>query len=419
MPKNTFLRKGVLNLSYRTLKSIFHEYNESKMKEEYYKRFNSLASFKTNININPMENGKKVVNKKYPLFFMVTKNLSKKQELISVNSRRIDRALNSVPYIVREQYFNDLLIDELQSTNEIENVFSTKKEIAHALNNKSSEFLKFRGLVDQYKEIELSQKIRISSVRDIREIYDKLVSREINEQDKLDGDLFRKNFVGVHDGSTNKYIHVGLEPETKIIEYIGEMLTFLKYFDAPEPFKIMASHYLFEYIHPFYDGNGRVGRFIIAKLLSDYYDNYTALTFSYVINRNKSKYYKAFMTASNHLNCGDLTGFIEIMLDLLIVGQDRILDDLMPKMDATEKLTSYLANHYKKVDYEFLYLLSMDKLFSNKRNRLSLIDIENILGVGRVKINNTIKKYNQYLVKVKSRPTIYEISDEFLNMIIR
>ncbi|UMT77098.1 Fic family protein [Staphylococcus roterodami] len=406
-------------MSYRTLKSIFHEYNEIKMKDEYYKRINSLASFKTNININPMENGKKVVNKKYPLFFMVTKNLSKKQELISVNSRRIDRALNSVPYIVREQYFNDLLIDELQSTNEIENVFSTKKEIAHALNNKSSEFLKFRGLVDQYKEIELSQKIRISSVRDIREIYDKLVSREINEQDKLDGDLFRKNFVGVHDGSTNKYIHVGLEPETKIIEYIGEMLTFLKYFDAPEPFKIMASHYLFEYIHPFYDGNGRVGRFIIAKLLSDYYDNYTALTFSYVINRNKSKYYKAFMTASNHLNCGDLTGFIEIMLDLLIVGQDRILDDLMPKMDATEKLTSYLANHYKKVDYEFLYLLSMDKLFSNKRNRLSLIDIENILGVGRVKINNTIKKYNQYLVKVKSRPTIYEISDEFLHMIIR
>ncbi|CDR63408.1 TPA: Fic family protein [Staphylococcus argenteus] len=406
-------------MSFRTLKSIFHEYNESKMKDEYKRRFNSLASFNTNINITPMVNGKKVVDKKYPLFFMVTKNLSKKQELISLNSREIDSALNSVPHAVREQYFNDLLIDELQSTNEIENVFSTKKEIAHTLNNKSSEFLKFRGLVDQYKEIEHSQKIRVDSVKDIREIYDKLVSREINEQDKLDGNLFRKNFVGVHDASTNKYMHVGLEPETKIIEYIGEMLTFLKYFDAPQPFKIMASHYLFEYIHPFYDGNGRVGRFIIAKLLSDYYDNYTALTFSYVINRNKSKYYKAFMNASNHLNCGDLTGFIEIMLDLLIVGQDRILDDLVPKMNATEKLTRCLSNHYKKVDYEFLYLLSMDKLFGNKRNRLSLIDIENILGVGRVKINNTIKKYNQYLVKIKSRPAIYEISNEFLNMIIK
>ncbi|MGQ1807449.1 Fic family protein [Staphylococcus aureus] len=409
-------------MGYRTLKTIFHEHNESKMKDEYTKRFNSLTSltsFNTNINIIPMGNGKKVNDLEYPLFFMVTKNLSKKQELISINSRKIDRALNSLPYAAREQYFNDLLIDELQSTNEIENVFSTKQEIAHALNNQSSDFLKFRGLVDQYKEIELNKKIKVDNVRDIRAIYDKLVSNEINEQDKLDGELFRKNFVGVHDGSTNKYIHVGLQPETKIVEYIGEMLTFLKYFDAPQPFKIMASHYLFEYIHPFYDGNGRVGRFIIAKLLSDYYDNYTALTFSYVINRNKSKYYKAFMTASNHLNCGDLTEFIDTMLDLLIAGQERILDELIPKMDATEKLTVYLTSHYKKIDYEFLYLLSMDKLFGNKRNRLTLIDLENILGVGRVKINNTIKKYGNYLVKIKSRPTIYEISDEFLNSIIK
>ncbi|HDH4316833.1 TPA: Fic family protein [Staphylococcus aureus] len=406
-------------MGYRTLETIFHEHNESKMKDEYTKRFNSLTSFNTNINIIPMENGKKVNDLEYPLFFMVTKNLSKKQELISINSRKIDRALNSLPYAAREQYFNDLLIDELQSTNEIENVFSTKQEIAHALNNQSSDFLKFRGLVDQYKEIELNKKIKVDNVRDIRAIYDKLVSNEINEQDKLDGELFRKNFVGVHDGSTNKYIHVGLQPETKIVEYIGEMLKFLKYFDAPQPFKIMASHYLFEYIHPFYDGNGRVGRFIIAKLLSDYYDNYTALTFSYVINRNKSKYYKAFMTASNHLNCGDLTEFIDTMLDLLIAGQERILDELIPKMDATEKLTVYLTSHYKKIDYEFLYLLSMDKLFGNKRNRLTLIDLENILGVGRVKINNTIKKYGNYLVKIKSRPTIYEISDEFLNSIIK
>ncbi len=117
-----------------------------------------------------------------------------------------------MPYAAREQYFNDLLIDELQSTNEIENVFSTQQEIAHALNNQASEFLKFlRGLVDQYKEIELNKKIKVDNVRDIRAIYDKLVSNEINEQDKLDGELFRKNFVGVHDGSTNKYIHVGLQ----------------------------------------------------------------------------------------------------------------------------------------------------------------------------------------------------------------
>ncbi len=37
------------------------------------------------------------------------------------------------------------------------------------------------------------------------------------------------------------------------------------------------------------------------------------------------------MTASNHLNCGDLTEFIDTMLELLIAGQERILDELIPK----------------------------------------------------------------------------------------
>lgn len=59
------------------------------------------------------------------------------------------------------------------------------------------------------------------------------------------------------------------------------------------------------------------------------------------------------MTASNHLNCGDLTEFIDTMLELLIAGQERILDELIPKMDATEKLTLYLTSHYKQIDYEF------------------------------------------------------------------
>ena len=48
-------------MGYRTLKSIFHEHNENKMKEEYTKRFNSLASFNTNINIIPMEIEKKLM----------------------------------------------------------------------------------------------------------------------------------------------------------------------------------------------------------------------------------------------------------------------------------------------------------------------------------------------------------------------
>lgn len=65
-------------MGYRILKSIFYEYNESKMKEEYIKRFNFLVFFNININIIFMENGKKVNDLEYFLFFMVIKNLLKK-----------------------------------------------------------------------------------------------------------------------------------------------------------------------------------------------------------------------------------------------------------------------------------------------------------------------------------------------------
>ena len=60
-------------------------------------------------------------------------------------------------------------------------------------------------------------------------------------------------------------------------------------------------------------------------------------------------------------------------------------------MDATEKLTVYLTSHYKKIDYEFCISFQWINCLAIKRNRLTLIDLENILGIGRVKINNTIK----------------------------
>lgn len=57
------------------------------------------------------------------------------------------------------------------------------------------------------------------------------------------------------------------------------LISFIKHYEAPAIYKILASHYMFEYIHPFYDGNGRVGRYILAKLLNDNLDSFLTLTF--------------------------------------------------------------------------------------------------------------------------------------------
>lgn len=75
-------------MGYRTLKSIFHEHNESKMKEEYIKRFHSLASFNTNINIIPMENGKKVNDLEYPLCNLWIDGHQTQIELTAVKTKK-------------------------------------------------------------------------------------------------------------------------------------------------------------------------------------------------------------------------------------------------------------------------------------------------------------------------------------------
>lgn len=408
-------------MKYKTLKQIFHEFNYAIMIEEYERRIISPSTFLLDININPIVDGNVFKEIDVPLFFTITKGLSLKQEKLLNNSRTIDVALNSAPDLVKGKYFNELLIDELQSTNEIENVVSTKKEIAEALNNKDNKYAKFKGLVDQYKLIETSKAnpVYLDKIDDIRTLYDNLVSKEVEEDDTLDGEIFRRGFVGVQNQSNGEYVHAGVTPETKIIEYLSKMLFFIKHYEAPASFKIMASHYIFEYIHPFYDGNGRVGRFIIAKLLSDYYDNYTALTFSYVINRNKEKYYKAFVNASNKYNQGDLTNFIDDMLDLLIEGQERVISDLLPKVKTVNDLHDKFLDLDKFVEKEgrFLFFLSIDKMFGNKRNRLSLKDLEELLGIGRAKLNTFVEKHKDNLIKIKGNPVIYEISDDYIDFI--
>lgn len=117
-------------MKYKTLKQLFHEFDYKTMMEEYERRIISSSTFVLDININPIVDGNLYKDIEVPLFFTITKGLSLKQEKILNNSRTIDVALSSAPSLVKSKYFNELLIDELQSTNEIENVVSTKKEIA-------------------------------------------------------------------------------------------------------------------------------------------------------------------------------------------------------------------------------------------------------------------------------------------------
>lgn len=393
-------------------------YGGQNLETEYQMRLKSFSTYLIDINIHPIQDGKQKTDTIYQLFFVLTKELVTNLEKVLINSENIKRLSSELPGVANESYINHLLINELQSTNETENIRSTKAEIAESINKTKGNNKRFDGLVNQYLMIK-NNDIKINSISDIRKIFDSMVSSEIKEKDLPDGDLFRKEGIGVFDESKNKWIHRNEYNETKLIENLTSMLEFLKYDDAPEVFKIMASHFIFEYLHPFYDGNGRVGRYILAKLLSNNLDSFTALTFSYTVNNNRSKYYKAFENTSNYYNKGELTIFIKEMLDLLLQGQNNIIENFNKNKNILDKLGISLSNLSKdRYEFDTLFILLQDKVFGSKYSRISLKKIKEITGFSRNKINEVIRSYESKLNKIKSNPVIYEIKDDFIEELL-
>ena len=104
-------------------------------------------------------------------------------------------------------------------------------------------------------------------------------------------------------------------PEDKIINAMTSALKILN--DSSINYLISAAifHYLFAYIHPFYDGNGRTDRFISSYVISKNLNPLVAYKFSYIVKKHQKQYYNMFSDTNDPRNRGDVTPFIIQFLD--------------------------------------------------------------------------------------------------------
>ncbi|NHM92492.1 MULTISPECIES: Fic family protein [Staphylococcus] len=408
-------------MNYKNLKKIFHMSGYQNMENEYQLRLSHFSTYSTGIEINPMRDQVQIRNVKYPLFFCPTKELFMKSEKILMNSNKINMLMHSQPGVATSSYHKKLLINELQSTNEKENVKSTKKELASVLYKSGvTSNKRFKGLVDLYNLLLSDEEINFNEVADFRKAYDLLLSNEIDEEDLPDGSMFRKDGVGVRDLSREKWLHRNEYTEYEIIDFLNKIIAFIDYYEAPKLLKVLASHFMFEYLHPFYDGNGRLGRYIIAKLINDNLEHVTALTFSYTVNRNKKKYDKAFEETSEFYNKGELTSFIDVMLDLIIEGQESAIEQFEENIAMIDQLDKGLKKlNIKEPDKNVLFVLLQDKVFGSEYTRISLKELVNYLPFKRKKVDSIISRHKDKLIEIKSNPKVYEIKDVFISELIQ
>lgn len=370
-------------MDYKLLSHLYYK-NKTLYEETYISRYDSESTYKFNFKI-----------KGNNAFVVINNHLLKKLDKILELDKELLIIMNSVPPIALNQYQRTCLIDEIRMTNEIEGVNSTRKEINDILNDKQNKEVDKRlyGIVKKYEMLLNDEDIDLSTCKSIRKLYDDLTLTDIikeNPEHEPDGDIFRKDKVYIY----NKYqkeIHKGVMPESEIIESMSNALDILHCNDYNFLIRIAVFHYMFGYIHPFYDGNGRTSRFISSYLLSKRLVSLVSYRIAYTIKENINTYYKSFEITNDEKNKGDMTYFVLIFFDFIIQSIEELYQSLLDKYNRFEHYEDIIKKQFSNNDKlcSIAYLLVQSTLF-NDDDSLSIKDIHYYTQISEGSVRNVI-----------------------------
>ena len=160
--------------------------------------------------------------------------------------------------------------------------------------------------------------------------------------------MFRTRPVGIVDNEGH-VLHFGTLPQY-VPDLVMELLGWVEKSDVHILIRSCVFHYELELIHPFADGNGRIGRLWHTLLLSKWNPVFAWLPVESIIHDRQQEYYKA-INASNE--AGESTVFIEFMLSAIkaslteaIRTSDEMSDEKMDKATLRwNKIETYLKSH--------------------------------------------------------------------------
>jgi len=214
------------------------------------------------------------------------------------------------------------------------------------------------------------------SMRLIKELH-AILMKGVRGELSTPGEIRRsQNWIG-RLGATLENAHYVPPPVDEMKDCLSALEKFIhEDSDLPALIRIGLIHYQFEAIHPFLDGNGRIGRLIITLLLTTWHVlTQPLLNLSNFIERNKTEYYDRLLGIS-------LKGQWEEWLSFFLNGVHEQAQDAVLKINALQTL---------RVKYQ--------QLFSNDRNREKLGEVVNyfistpISSISQAKQNTNLGSY--------------------------
>jgi Fic family protein len=225
---------------------------------------------------------------------------------------------------------NTLSVEQITAIMEDKRIVGPQKDI-----------LEVRNAIKVYKEIDNLDPLSIDSF---------CHAHKVLMQDLIDtAGLFRSKAVGIVKGSEVAHL---APPSEMIHPLMKELFVYLKDSQDLPLIKSCVFHYEMEFIHPFLDGNGRMGRLWQTLILKESFPVFEYLPIEAIIKERQEKYYEALSLSDQS---GESTVFIEFMLEVILESLVDLLKVQNVSLTNSDRISIYKSvakdSYFKRNEY--------------------------------------------------------------------
>jgi len=236
-------------------------------------------------------------------------------------------------------------IKTIHSSLQIEGNTLTQEQITALIENKKvvgpkKDVLEVLNAIELYDQL---SHFKFSSDKHFLKAHEILMKGLVDNPGK-----YRIKGVGIVKGNNVEHI---APPADKVPFLMKDLFSYLEKEDELTLIKSCVFHYEMEFIHPFLDGNGRMGRFWQTLILCTEYPIFEFLSFETLINETQNEYYQALSISDK---MGKSTVFIEYMLGVINTSLESVLsynNRILKDIDRIEYFVSLGKQVFTRKDY--------------------------------------------------------------------
>ncbi len=231
-------------------------------------------------------------------------------------------------------------IRTIQSSLAIEGNTLTIEQVTDIINNKkvlgpAKDILEVKNTIKAYEKL---TQYDAMSLKSLLEAHNILMTDLLTQAGKL-----RTKNVGVKAGE--KIVHMA-PPHDQVPTLVNELFLFLREEKDLHPLiKSSVFHYEFECIHPFMDGNGRLGRLWQSVILYNYRGIFEYIPIESVVRQRQAQYYQALQKSDQN---GEATEFINFMLEAIYDAVIEFIKEFRPVVPSAATRLQSAKDRFKK-----------------------------------------------------------------------